>query len=200
MATWIWIVVAVVIVVALLAAVASLARRRRTRQLQERFGPEYDRTVEEQGGRSARSELRERERRREEFDIRPLEPGEQEQYRLEWHDVQAKFVDDPTLAVGLADQLIMRVMRDRGYPVEDFETRAADLSVDHPSVVENYRAGHRLADEVQGGDDRPETLRQAMQHFRTLFDELVHPSADEPTSRDAATDGARSTDNARSRT
>ena len=190
MATWVWIVVAVVIVAALLVVVASLvARRRRAQQLQERFGPEYDRTVDEHGARSAHSELRDREKRREEFDIRPLEPGEQTQFRNEWHDVQARFVDDPTLAVGQADQLIIRVMTVRGYPMEDFETRAADLSVDHPAVVENYREGHRLADDVQGGDDRTETLRQAMQRFRSLFDELVEPSADEPTARDIADAG-----------
>jgi hypothetical protein len=190
MATWVWIVVAVVIVAALLVVVASVvARRRRTQQLQERFGPEYDRTVDEQGTRSAQTELRDREKRHEQFDIRPLEPAEQEGYRIEWRDVQARFVDDPTLALGQADQLIMRVMRARGYPVEDFETRAADLSVDHPTFVENYREGHRLADEVEHGDERTETLRQAMQRFRSLFDELVEPSADEPTARDTVDDG-----------
>ena len=194
MATWVWIVVAVVIVVALLVVVASaMARRRRTQQLQERFGPEYERTVEEQGARSAHSELRDREKRRDEFDIRPLDAGEQARFRNEWRDVQARFVDDPALAVGQADRLIVRVMRTRGYPMEDFETRAADLSVDHPTVVENYREGHRLADDVHGGDDRTETLRQAMQHFRSLFDELVEPSADEPSARDTATDGTPAT-------
>jgi hypothetical protein len=186
MATWVWIVVAVVIVVVVLALVASLVKRRRTRQgLQERFGPEYDRTVDESGGeRAATSELREREKRHEEFDIRPLEPQEAERYRAEWVDVQAKFVDDPALAVGEADRLIMSVMEARGYPVEDFETRASDLSVEHPAVVEHYRTGHRLADDVSGGDESTETLRQAMQHFRALFDELVEPAADEPTARD----------------
>ena len=186
MATWVWIVVAVVIVVVVLALVASLVKRRRTRQgLQERFGPEYDRTVEESGGeRAATSELREREQRHEELDIRPLEPHEAERYRAEWVDVQAKFVDDPALAVGQADRLIQSVMEARGYPVADFETRASDLSVEHPTVVEHYRTGHRLADDVAGGDDRTETLRLAMQHFRALFDELVEPAADEPTARD----------------
>jgi hypothetical protein len=188
MATWVWIVVAVVIVAALLALVASMIAKRRTRQrLQDRFGPEYERAVDERGGeRKAASELSEREKRHEELDIRPLEPHEAERYRAEWVDVQAKFVDDPPLAVGQADRLIMSVMEARGYPVEDFETRASDLSVEHPTVVEHYRTGHRLADDVQGGDDRTETLRQAMQHFRSLFDELVEPAADEPTTRDGA--------------
>jgi hypothetical protein len=186
MATWVWIVVAIVIVAALLAVVASLVARKRTRQrLQDRFGPEYDRTVDEAGGeRRAASELRDREKRHEQFDIRPLQPQEAERYRAEWTDVQAKFVDDPALAVGQADRLIMSVMEVRGYPVDDFDTRASDLSVEHPAVVEHYRTGHRLADDVSGGDESTETLRQAMQHFRALFDELVEPAADEPTARD----------------
>jgi hypothetical protein len=102
--------------------------------------------------------------------------------------VQAQFVDDPRTAVASADSLIQSVMAERGYPVEDFEQRSADVSVDHPQVVENYRQGHRLAQASAGGSDSTEDLRQAMRHYRSLFDELLEPDADEPMTRDLDSD------------
>jgi hypothetical protein len=181
---WVWIVIvaAVVVVVALVAWSASA--RRRTKQLQGRFGPEYERTVESaESKRAAESELAARQQRREELDVRPLTPAARERYLTQWQSVQAQFVDTPAAAVASADQLIQSAMAERGYPVDDFETRAADISVDHPQVVENYRQGHRLAERSADGNGSTEDLRQAMRHYRALFEELVEPVADEPVSR-----------------
>jgi hypothetical protein len=173
-----WVILAVVIVLALVAIGWLWARLRktehlrRTEHLQDRFGPEYARAVDEHGdARAAEKELRERETRREKFDIRPLAPESRDRYLARWKDVQARFVDDPAPAVADADRLIGEAMRERGYPVDDFDQRAADLSVDYPDVVENYRAGHSVASADAGADT--EDLRQAMVHYRSLFDRLV---------------------------
>ena len=192
MAAWIWVLIAVG-VVAVLAIVAWQAlARRRTGRLQKQFGPEYDRALESTDDkRQAEAELQAREERRERLDIRPLSQSARVRYVEMWRVTQAQFVDDPKTAVASADSLIQSVMFDRGYPVEDFDQRAADVSVDHPQVVENYREGHRLAQASAGGDDSTEDLRQAMKHYRALFDELVEPDADEPTAGErASADGA----------
>jgi hypothetical protein len=186
MPTWAWILIGVAVVLVVLAAVASLAaRRRRTGRLQEQFGSEYDRTVETADSkREAEAELQEREERRRDLDIRPLTQAARDRYVERWQIVQAEFVDNPGAAVAHADDLIQSVMSERGYPVEDFEQRAADVSVDHPQVVENYRQGHRLAQSSADGDGSTEDLRQAMRHYRALFEELVEPAADQPTGRE----------------
>jgi hypothetical protein len=173
MDAWVWILIAVVVLAAI--AVAAWAfRSRRTTELKERFGPEYDRVASGASNkREAEAELREREQRRSDFDIRPLDPDARERYREQWEGVQARFVDDPAGAVTEADVLIQAVMRDRGYPVEDFETRSADLSVDHPDVVENYRAAHGIATAHARGNAGTEELRQAVKHYRSLFEELL---------------------------
>jgi FtsZ-interacting cell division protein ZipA len=189
---WAWaiIVVAAVVVVALVVWRAFAAKR--TRTLQSRFGPEYDRTLETADSRrDAEADLKARADRRDELDIRPLAPGARERYVAEWQQVQARFVDDPDIAVREADVLIQQVMSDRGYPMNDFEQRAADVSVDHPDVVENYREAHRLSRAAATGDATTEDLRQAMQHYRSLFDELLEESASEPVSRDTAATDAR---------
>jgi hypothetical protein len=188
--TWGWILIAVA-AVALVAVIAwGSVKQRRTKQLKSQFGPEYDRTVESaENKRKAESELAARKERREQIEVRPLSRSARERYVAQWHSVQAQFVDSPEAAVASADQLIQSVMADRGYPVEDFETRAADISVDHPQVVENYRRGHRLAENSADGDSSTENLRQAMRHYRALFDELVEPDADEPMTRERE-DGA----------
>jgi hypothetical protein len=191
MPAWIWavIVVAVIVVVAIVVWRAVAARR--TRTLQERFGPEYDRALEGTGSkRDAEADLRARTERRDELEIKPLAPGARERYLGEWQRVQARFVDDPDGAVREADMLIQSVMRDRGYPMDDFEQRAADVSVDHPDVVENYREGHRLTRAAALGDGTTEDLRQAMQHYRALFDELLEERSDAPLARDRTADGA----------
>ena len=168
-----WVILAIVVVLALVAIGWLWRRVRRTEHLQNRFGPEYGRAVDEHGdSRSAEKELKEREDRRSQFDIRPLAPESRARYLERWKDVQAQFVDDPAPAVSDADRLIGEALRERGDPVDDFDQRAADLSVDYPDVVENYRAGHSVA---AAGDSPTDTedLRQAMVHYRSLFDRLV---------------------------
>jgi hypothetical protein len=184
---WVWalIIVAAVAVVAIVIWLAM--RERRTRTLRGRFGPEYDRAVESsESKRGAESELAARADRRDKLDITPLSPGARERYATEWKRVQARFVDDPDGAVREADVLIQSVMSERGYPMDDFDQRAADISVDHPRVVENYREGNRLARANALGDGTTEDLRQAMQHYRALFDDLLEAESDEPLSRDGA--------------
>jgi hypothetical protein len=174
MPTWGWVVIAVAAAIVLIAIVAGAMRARRSRKLQERFGPEYDRVAADAPSRrEAESDLREREKRREELDIRPLDPDDRERYRARWQEVQAEFVDDPAAAVTHADRLIQEVMHARGYPVDDFDQRASDLSVDHPRVVENYRAAHGIAVAHERHKAGTEDLRVAVKHYRELFDELV---------------------------
>jgi hypothetical protein len=175
MNTWVWIVLAVVVVVAIGFAVAAAMRKRQSKQLREGFGPEYDHVVEETGDRrEAERELSERRKRHEELEIVSLSDRVRDRYAEEWRRVQARFVDEPEAAVREADELVQRVMSDRGYPVaDDFERRAADVSVDYPDVVENFRDGHRLA-----GESDTESLRQAMVHFRSLFAELLEGGRD----------------------
>ena len=189
MPTWGWILVAAAVVLVIVAIVMAMMRKRRTKELQSQFGPEYDRTMESADSRrKAESERAARRERREQLDIRPLSSAARERYTAQWQTVQAQFVDNPSGAVGSADQLIQSVMADRGYPVDDFESRASDVSVDHPHVVENYREGHRLAAQTANGNGSTEELRQAMRHYRALFDELVEPESDTdaPTTRERA--------------
>ena len=169
-----WILIAVLAVL-LVVAVVLLWRTRRSQQLREGFGPEYDRTLHEHGDRrAAEAELRERTERREQLEIRELEPAARERYGERWRATQRRFVDDPRAAVDEAHELVEAVMHDRGYPVDDdFERRAADISVDHPIVVEHYRAAHALSVERARGDAATEDLRQAMVHFRALFEDLL---------------------------
>ena len=174
MPTWGWIVIAIAAVVVLAAIVWSAYTSRRRKGLQDRFGSEYDRTVADAPSkREAESELSERQKRRDELEIRPLEQSARDRYASEWHNAQAKFVDDPEGAVGDADRLIQQVMRERGYPVEDFDQRANDLSVDHPEVISNYRAAHGISIANERGNASTENLRTAMVHYRALFEELL---------------------------
>ena len=180
----IWVLV-VIVVVLIAAGALVLMRQRRSRGLQEGFGPEYDRVVEERGDqRAAESEMLERRKRRDELEIRPLEPQAREEYAERWQATQRRFVDDPGAAVGEADELVSAVMRERGYPLDDFDQRAADVSVDHPVVVENYRAAHGISAANAEGRARTEDLRQAMVHYRALFDELL--GSGDAGSRDAS--------------
>jgi hypothetical protein len=189
MPSWVWVVIALAAVVVLAIVVWQALARRRTGQLQEQFGPEYDRTVgTAESKREAEAELQAREERRRELEIRPLPSAARYRYLEAWQGVQSQFVDDPSAAVARADELIQSVMSERGYPVEDFEQRAADVSVDHPQVVENYREGHRLARSSANGSGSTEDLRQAMRRYRALFDELVEPAADDPTARERQSD------------
>src|SRR5262245_35633279 len=167
-------VVAVVAGLAIVAAAWMYMQKRRTQQLRLRFGPEYERVVETGGDRrKAEAVLEERQKRIEKLDIRPLTNEDRQRLQQAWLREQALFVDDPQRAVTEADRLIGEVMRARGYPVGDFEQRAADVSVDHPMVVENYRTAHDIALKDRRGEASTEHLRKALVHYRGLFEELL---------------------------
>lgn len=174
MPAWGWVVV-VVVALALIGVAAWAAWQRQRRQrLRERFGPEYERAVEgEEDRRRAEAELAERERRRESLEIRPLDPAAADRYLVEWREIQASFVDRPVEAVRDADRVITDVMRDRGYPMDSFDQRAADISVDHPGVVDDYRSAHAVSVASDRGNASTEDLRRAMVHYRSLFDALL---------------------------
>jgi len=172
--TTIWIAVGIVIVALIVVAGIVISRRRRSGQLQARFGPEYARAIDATGDkRHAEAELAQRSKRVQGFDIRPLSATDRERYVETWRRVQARFVDNPADAVTLADDTLSQVMASRGYPMTDFDQRSADISVDHPMVVQNYRAAHDIAVRQSNGEASTEDLRQAMIHYRGLFDELV---------------------------
>jgi hypothetical protein len=173
--------IAIIIVVLLVIAFLLYQRRRRTDELRSQFGPEYSRTVLTAGSRTkAEQELLRRKKRAELFDIRPLSREEKTRYVAAWQGIQAEFVDNPTDAVTRADGLLGEVMVARGYPVRDFEQQSADLSVDHPAVVQNYRAAHEIAVRHQSGEVSTEELRQAMIHYRALFEELASETEPAP--------------------
>jgi len=158
----------------ILAIVLVAVSRHRRRQLQKRFGPEYVRTVRHLGNLDqAETELAKRQARVEHLHLHPLEAADRTRFSDRWRRLQMRFVDDPQMAVTEADTLIGELMQARGYPVADFEQRAADVSVDHPIVVENYRTAHAIALRRRTGQGTTEDLRQAMVHYRLLFDELM---------------------------
>ena len=169
--------VIVIVLIAVLALLYARKRKNTTAELRKKFGPEYDRAVLVHGaGRKAEAKLEDREKRVEKLNIRDLDPIEHERFLKQWESVQSRFVDSPKGAVTEADDLVSSVMKARGYPVSDFDQRAADVSVDHPRVVENYRTAHEIALRVAkvGKDEATtEELRTAMIHYRSLFEELV---------------------------
>ena len=164
--------VSVVVLMLVLAAWAYTSRRRRV-NLREQFGPEYERTAEAVGPARADALLRERVERVSRFDLHKLTQDQTDAFAREWRRIQSRFVDDPDGAVGEADQLVTQVMTARGYPLEDFDRRAADLSVDHPVVVQNYRTARTLALRRQRGEAGTEEMRQAVVNYRALVDELL---------------------------
>ncbi|MEV5706096.1 hypothetical protein [Actinoallomurus sp. NPDC052274] len=195
--------VAVIVIVAVLvvAALGLFAwRQQQRRRLRERFGPEYDRTVERHNSaREAEQELRAREQRHRELRIRDLDPTVRDRYRADWQRVQERFVDSPQSAVAEADNLLVRVMKDRGYPTEDYEQQVADLSVEHAGTIDRYRTAHDIRGRADAGRASTEDLRQAMVHYRALFAELLGDGESlTGTSRTGVsdTDGSR-TDSAR---
>ena len=174
----------IVVGAALVVVIWFVVDRQRSARLQQRFGPEYQRAVSRAGDRrAAESELRDRQQRVEQLEIRPLAPDERERFAAQWREVQSRFVDEPDDAVSEADRLVGEVMSARGYPMADFEQRAADVSVDHPQVVDHYRTAHRIAGRRRDAATDTEELRQAMVHFRALFSELLEEGAPphEPT-------------------
>ena len=169
----------VVIIVAVLAAVAIVLfylKTQKSRRLRERFGPEYERAVSEAGSARGEAKLKKIEKRVKKYDIHPLEAAARDRYIEQWQLLQARFVDDPNATVDEADRLLGEVMAARGYPMTDFEQQAADLSVNHPLVIEHYRAGHAIAVRHAGGQAGTEDLRQALVNYRALFRELVDES------------------------
>ena len=164
--------VGVVVLLLALAAWAYASRRQRV-SLRERFGPEYERTVEAVGAERADSVLRERADRVSRFNLHKLNHEQADAFAREWRRIQSRFVDDPDGAVGEADQLVTQVMTACGYPLEDFDRRAADLSVDHPVVVQNYRTARELALRRHRGEAGTEEMRQAVVNYRSLVDELL---------------------------
>ncbi len=163
---------AVIVVVTVLVWLYVRQRRSTTAALRQKFGPEYDRAVLAHGSK-AEAKLADREKRMEKLNIRDLDAMEHERYSTQWQAVQSRFVDSPKGAVAEADDLVSSVMKVRGYPVADFEQRAADISVDHPRLVENYRSAHEIALRVGKDAATTEELRAAMIHYRSLFEELV---------------------------
>jgi len=179
MGAWIWLSIAVAIWLVLAAISLAGARARRRRVLQRTFGPEYDRVVEDASSRrDAEAELAERRARRSQLEIRDVRPTVRSRFADRWRQIQERFVDDPDAAILEADALIQEVMHDRGYPIEDFERRAADISVDHPHVVENYRAAHATSVARARGEATTEDARVALVHYRSLFEELLEQAAE----------------------
>jgi hypothetical protein len=170
------ILIPVIIVVAALIVIAAvlITRQRKSKHLKQQFGPEYDRAVEQQGNaRHAEVILLEREKRVEKFSLRPLPPSDRARYAEDWAAVQRRFVDDPSNAVNQADTLVNTVLAARGYPVGEAEQQAADISVNYPSLVENYRAARVVMLRHSQSQASTEDLRLAMVNFRSLFDELL---------------------------
>jgi hypothetical protein len=177
-----WIIVAAIIVLLIVLLVA--AQRRRSQRLHDRFGPEYERAVAETGSRQrAEAELAARERRYRSLDIQPLPAGARDRYAEEWRVVQARFVDAPGPAVADADRLVNNVMRDRGYPLGDFDQRVDDLSVEHANVVDNYRLARDIARKNDRGEATTEDLRKAMVAYRALFEDLLSTDATPPKAK-----------------
>ena len=167
-------VITVLVTVAAAVGIFLYLRRRRSELLRKDFGPEYNRTLDQLGNqRKAEAELAARKERVHKLEIRGLTADERSQFADSWRRTQSLFVDEPSRAVGDADGLVKKLMQARGYPVGDFERRAADVSVDHPRVVTNYRAAHDIAARNKSGKATTEDLRQAMMHYRSLFEELL---------------------------
>src|SRR3984957_13130331 len=176
MPIWEWILiaaVAVVVVVAAAVVISMISFRSKTKRLKQHYGTEFERVLDETGSeKGAVRELTTRERKHEKLDIVPLSPSALSNFTLGWQEVQAVFVDDPASAVCAADRLVTEVMRERGYPVDDFDRRAADISVDHPEIVDNYRAAHGITT-AQQDDVSTEQQRDAFVHYRALFEKLL---------------------------
>jgi hypothetical protein len=175
MATWAWILIAVAIVIVVLALLTAIAmRQRRTTMLRERFGPEYDRVLQQRDDRrAAEADLRDRMKQRDRLDIRPLTEATRARFAAEWRELQERFVDKPSNAVVAADGLVSRVLSERGYPTDTFAALAKLISVDHPTVVENYRFAHAVCEQAQSQQVTTEDLRAGLLHYRSVFDDLL---------------------------
>ncbi|MFI6707143.1 hypothetical protein ACIBF7_11960 [Nonomuraea sp. NPDC050478] len=175
MDTLIWVALVVVAIAAVAAVAYVVVQQQRRSRLRDRFGPEYERTMAEHDSkREAEQELIAREQRHAELDIKPLPEQSRDDYANRWAEVQERFVDAPESAVAEADQLVTAVMAERGYPTEDFRQRIADLSVGHAETLTHYRKAHDISERATRKEASTEDLRQAMVHYRALFEELLH--------------------------
>ena len=175
------IIIGILVALAVVVIAFVMTRKQRTDQLRGKFGPEYERLVRERGDAStAERELDDRVQRVKQLHIKPLSTEHRSRFAEAWRSDQARFVDDPKGAVVEADRLVADLMQVRGYPVGDFEQRAADVSVDHPHVVQNYRRAHDIAVRQQRGEATTEDLRVAMVHYRALFEDLLETGEPEP--------------------
>ena len=182
MPIWEWILIAAVAVVVVVAAgvvISMISFRSKTKRLKQHYGTEYERVVDETGSeKGAVRELTTRERKHDKLDIVPLTQAALSNFTVGWQEVQAGFVDNPASAVCAADRLVTEVMRERGYPVDDFDRRAADISVEHPEIVDNYRAAHGITTSQQD-DVSTEQQRDAFVHYRALFEKLLETTEDD---------------------
>jgi hypothetical protein len=187
MLVWEWAVIAAaVVVLAVIVAAILLRGRRKSARLKQHYGHEYDRLVSQTGDqKAAEKELTARERKRDKLDIVALAPSALSEFTTRWQQVQTGFVDNPATAVGVADRLVTEVMRARGYPVDNFDQRAADISVDHPQIVENYRSAHGIHLAQQSGDVNTEQQREAFVHYRALFEKLLETPTEDNASQEA---------------
>ncbi|MDQ3472132.1 MAG: hypothetical protein M3447_00195 [Acidobacteriota bacterium] len=194
------IVLVVVIILAVGAAIWFYLQKQRTQRLRSRFGPEYARAIREEGDSShAEKVLEQRQKRVEKLELKPLSVEEREKFVRAWEAEQARFVDEPAIAVDNAHRLVKEVMRVRGYPVTDFEQRVADVSVDHPVVVENYRVAHAIALRREQGNVSTDELREAMIHYRALFADLLHDGGTRPIRELRTEENLRSEHNTKAR-
>ncbi|CAN5163076.1 MAG: hypothetical protein H0V93_16125 [Euzebyales bacterium] len=188
MDTLIVIVIVIVLIAAVIAAVMVTRTRRKSEDLKDSFGPEYERTVAASGDdrKTAEHELADRQKRHDAYEIRPLDANARDRYAGAWQQAQARFVDQPSEAVSEAHELVDRVLRERGYPVDDFAEQADAVSVDHPEVVHDYRAAHAVSLANERQEATTEDLREAMVHYRSLFDRLLDgPSTQPPETQEA---------------
>lgn len=180
--TLIWVAVIVVVVIAIAAVGYAIMQQQRRTRLRDRFGPEYERTVAEHDNRrEAEQELRSREQRVADLDIRPLDDETRANYCSRWGEVQERFVDAPGFAVTEADQLVTSVMGDRGYPTDNFDDKISTLSVGHAQTLDHYRQAHEISGRAARKEASTEELRQAMVHYRALFLVLLHDDSPHPT-------------------
>ena len=167
-------IVLIIVILVIIAAIVYGVQAGRRKKLQSTFGPEYDRVVADTGNRTeAEKELREREKRHAELELKELSPESQQRYRAAWEEVQIQFVDNPSQAVGTADELVTRLITERGYPTADYDERLADLSVEHANTLEHYREAHEISERNAAGKASTEDLRQALVHYRALFADLL---------------------------
>ena len=193
MDTWVWIIIAAVAALIVLAVVWSATRAKRSAALKDTFGREYDRTVEQAGDRrEAERELRQRQKQHDELELKPLSAESCARYVRRWQSTQTRFVDDPKGAVAEADTLVQEVMKERGYPMDGFDRRVADISVEHPELVEKYGTAHGIAQASERNEASTEDLRHSVRHYRALFAVLLETddngveNVDEVSSRDEA--------------